>query len=93
MKAPLAPTPPASVGVKKPPYRPPITNRNSTSGAQTFFRSATRSLQGLSAPRGSQPGRTRTMIMMVSTYISIASRPGTMPAMNSLPMSCWVRMA
>ena len=52
-----------------------------------------RSAQGLSSPAGSQSGRTRTMIAMVSTYIAIARMPGTMPAMNSLPMSCCVRMA
>ena len=29
---------------------------------------------------------------MVIMCITIASRPGTMPAMNSLPISCWVMM-
>jgi hypothetical protein len=32
------------------------------------------------------------MIEIVSMYISIARVPGTMPAMNSLPMSCSVMM-
>ena len=32
-------------------------------------------------------------LLAVSMYmITIASSPGTMPAMNSLPMSCWVMM-
>ena len=58
MKAPLAPTPPASVGVKKPPYRPPITNTNSTSGAQTSF-IGHRSPQGLTLAGGQQAAAAR----------------------------------
>jgi len=32
------------------------------------------------------------MMPMVIMCMVIASRPGTTPAMNSLPMSCWVMM-
>ena len=32
------------------------------------------------------------MMAMVIMCMMMASRPGTMPAMNSLPMSCWVMM-
>ena len=30
------------------------------------------------------------MAAIVSMYIETASIPGRIPAMNSLPMSCWV---
>ncbi len=89
-KAPPAPTPPASVGVNTPPYRPPITKMNSTSEGQTSFIAARRSLQGFFSPAGSSLGASATMAMMVSTYMPIASRPGSTPAMKSLPMSCCV---
>ena len=63
--APVAPTPPASVGVKKPPYKPPMTNTNNTKGAHTSFKPAKRWAQLVLSPRGSQSGRTLTMMKMV----------------------------
>ena len=81
------------MGVKKPPYKPPITNKNSTKGAHTSFKPLRRSPKDLRSPAGSQSGRKYTISMMVMTYMLIANKPGTLPAMNSLPMSCCVKMA
>jgi hypothetical protein len=44
-KRPLAPTAPASVGVKNPRYMPPITRKKMTNAPQTFFRANTLSFQ------------------------------------------------
>ena len=49
-----------------------------------------RSLQVARGPVGRWPGRTKPMIPTVIMYMVAARRPGTMPAMNSLPMSCSV---
>ena len=81
------------MGVKKPPYRPPITNTNSTSDGHTSFSAIRRSRHGCAGPAGSSFGRTATMAPIVSTYMLIASSPGSTPAMKSLPMSCCVMIA
>ena len=52
-----------------------------------------RSPKDLRSPAGSQSGRNCTIKKMVMTYMPMANKPGTMPAMNSLPMSCCVKMA
>ena len=83
----------AQVYVVQPPYKPPITNTNNSSGAQTSFNPSNRCPHVVAAPRGNQSGLTRTITVMVNTYMAMASMPGKMPAMNNLPMSCWVRMA
>ena len=51
--APPAPMPPASVGVNSPPYNPPMTNTNSSSGAQTSRMARRRSVQELARAAGS----------------------------------------
>ena len=51
-----------------------------------------RSGQSLRGPAGKYLGRAQTMAATVIIYIEAASTPGTMPAMNSLPMSCSVMM-
>ena len=56
------------------------------------FSPAIRCRQEVRLPFGRKPGRTQPMIAIVIMYMVIASRPGTMPAMNSLPMSCSVMM-
>ncbi len=89
-KAPPAPMPPASVGVNNPPYKPPITNKNSRMGAQTSRRAVNRSAHELAGAVGSHPGRTRPITAIVVMYIVTARKPGNIPATNSLPMSCWV---
>ena len=65
---------------------------NSSTGAQMFFSPAKRSRQVVCGPVGRKPGRNQPISAMVIMYMVIASRPGMMPAMNSLPMSCSVMM-
>ena len=82
--------PPASVGVNSPPYKPPITNTNNASGAHTSRAAPRRSAHELRGACGRKRGRTRPMMPIVAMYIDTARNPGSTPAMNSLPMSCWV---
>ena len=58
--------------------------------AHTSRSDRSRSPQPLRGPAGRKPGLIKPIAAMVSMYIETASRPGRMPAMNSLPMSCWV---
>ena len=53
---------------------------------------ASRSCQEWRGAEGRKFGRTRPMITTVSMSIAAARRPGMIPAMNSLPMSCSVMM-
>ena len=56
------------------------------------FNAARRSGQLLRGPVGRNFGRVQPMMAIVAMYMQIASSPGMMPAMNSLPMSCSVMM-
>ncbi len=67
-----------------------MTKANSASDGQTSFSATSRSAIGRGVPAGRSVGRTATMSRIVSTYMVIASTPGSTPAMNSLPMSCCV---
>jgi hypothetical protein len=42
------------------------------------------------SPRGRNPGRAMPMMLMVMMYMPTATIPGSIPAMNNLPMSCSV---
>jgi len=56
-----APTAPASVGVKKPKYIPPITRKNTKISSQTFFRDIILSMrETLSGLKGADSGLART---------------------------------
>ena len=65
---------------------------NSSSVAQMSRNPARRSAQECRGAAGRKFGRTLPMITTVSMSIEAASKPGMMPAMNSLPMSCSVMM-
>src|SRR5262249_46306397 len=80
--APPAPMPPASVGVNRPPYRPPMTKKNSSRVAQISRSPVSRSRQSLRGPAGRYLGRARTMTATVVMYMEAARMPGTMPGKN-----------
>ena len=66
---------------------PPMIAMNSRRAAQVPRSDAKRSGQATGSPAGSvRPYARRTVAM----YMTIASRPGTTPAMNSRPTSCSV---
>jgi len=69
-----------------------MTKKKSSSVAQMSRSPLSRSLHGARGPAGKYLGRTQTMAPTVSMYIEAARMPGTIPAMNSLPMSCSVMM-
>ncbi len=81
--APAAPTPPASVGVTGFGYIVGGAPALKMVG-QTSMRTVTDYNFGF--------GRAALRIAIVAMYMAIASRPGTMPAKKSLPMSCSVMM-
>jgi hypothetical protein len=54
------------------------------------LKASTRSFQSARGAEGRNFGRARPISTMVRRYIEIASKPGRMPATNSLPMSCSV---
>ena len=91
MRAPKAPIPAASVGVKTPMYRPPTTSRNSISMGQTPLAATSFSLMLTPGARGPRLGlsvQIRVTVVMNKTAIS---NPGKIPAMKSLPIDCSVR--
>ena len=63
---------------------------NSSTTAQMSRIEAIRSAQLWRGALGRKFGRTKAMMLMVAMYMPTARMPGTMPAMNSLPMSCSV---
>ncbi len=69
---------------------PPMTKANSNSVAQMSRIASSRSTQVLRGPDGRKPGRIRPIAVIVTMYMATARRPGTTPAMNSLPTSCSV---
>ena len=68
------------------------TNRRGlwSSVAQMSFSAESFSAPVVLCPLGRKSGRANPMPVMVIMYMEIASRPGMMPAMNSLPTSCSV---
>ena len=69
-----------------------MTKTKSSSVAQMSRSPARRSAQVWRGAAGRKFGRTLPMITTVIMSMVAASRPGMMPAMNSLPMSCSVMM-
>ena len=88
----MAPMPAASVVVKKPLYMPPSTNMNSRATGQMLLQGAEALAPLKRSPRGIQSGRQMPTICTVIEYMTIAIRPGMMPAKNSLAMSVSVMM-
>jgi hypothetical protein len=60
--APMAPIPPASLGVNMPNEMPPRIRKNSAMTAQTLYSARQRSAQLLRSPGGQSAGRTRAII-------------------------------
>ena len=69
-----------------------MTKTKSSSVAQMSRRPARRSAQQCRGADGRKFGRTLPMITTVIMSMAAASKPGMMPAMNSLPISCSVMM-
>ena len=85
-----APTPPASVGVKMPPNRPPNTPTIRASTGQVLRNEAKRSPQVTSCfSLGASSGLIFTRTMIMTPYRRAVSRPGATPAMNSLLIGSW----
>ena len=80
-KAPPAPIAAASVAVNMPPYRPPMTNTNSSAIAHTPRTASSRPRQDTRGARGRKRGRTTPISTIVVMYISAARMPGSRPAM------------
>ena len=92
--APAAPTAPASVGVKRPPQIPPRTRMISAMIAQETMVSRTivRNVKVLtSAVTPPRWGRKTIIVRIPRERMSVTTRPGTNPAMKSLPIDCSVR--
>ena len=93
-KAPATPTAPPSVGLKTPMRIPPRIRMNRKNMPMTPLRDWSFSLKGTASPRG---GQTRAGPMPISHRQRIkdraSSRPGTIPAIKSLPTDSSVTMA
>jgi len=91
MKAPKAPTAPASDGAKIPAYRPPITSRNNSSIPQIPVSEANLSFQEKLSPRGPSLGFRIHIININAKKQLDRSNPGNIPAINKVPIGCAVR--
>ena len=86
------PTLAASVGEKKPHMMPPTTRRKMTSTHMVSGTEAARSFQVKRGPLGAISGLILDHPYMIRTKRTAVRRPGTMPARNSYPIDCSVRM-
>ena len=69
-----------------------MSHSSSASTGQTYFSAARRSAQLLGSAGGPAAGSRRVIYATARHSSSVAIRPGTMPAMNSLPMLVSVMM-
>jgi len=91
IREPIAPNAAASVGVKIPPYMPPITRRNRVSIPQTPLRLANFSDQVNLGPGGPDQIPNPVKAIITIEYSMASSKPGTIPAINNLPTDSSVK--
>src|SRR5512137_2322830 len=89
----MAPTLPASVGVKNPARRPPITTIKINSGQNTCGTDDRRSFQENTGPRGPRLGLILHQPTTTKKNKTAIIMPGTAPARKSLPIDCSVSIA
>ncbi|OPY00605.1 MAG: hypothetical protein A4E61_01958 [Syntrophorhabdus sp. PtaB.Bin184] len=82
----IAPMLPASVGVKKPARRPPMTTIKINSGQATWGTERIRSLHENTGPLGPSSGLILHQPTTTKMNRSAMMAPGTAPARKSLPM-------
>lgn len=92
-RAPKAPMAPAWVGLYQPKKRPPTTSRKSAMTCHAAAAARSRSPQGAGSAGGASSGRQRESKYTVAANMAVSKSPGTMPAVNSAPMGCWVKNA
>jgi len=93
MKRAVAPMAPASVGLMKPRYMPPMTMQKTSSTSQTPLRAINLSLKvTFSVPRGASFGFMATRTMTHAMNAPAMTAPGRIPEMRSFPMDCSVSM-